>query len=88
VLQVPAGVRLDDEPSYAGSPGSGEQVVGAFGAQPVRQREALVELLEVDPTLERRHLVDDDLRPGGVDRRLHRGGVETVREYDVCAERT
>ena len=83
MLQVPAGVRLDDEPSYAGSLGSGEQVVGALGAEPVRQREAVVELLEVDPALQRRHLVYDDLRADRLHRSFHRGSVEAVREDDA-----
>ena len=87
MLQVPAGVRLDDEPSYAGSLGSGEQVVGAFGAEPVRQREALVELLELDAASERRHLVYDDLRPDRIHRGLHRGGVEAVRQHHLGALR-
>ena len=75
-----AGVALCHEPLDTGGARRGQEVVGAFGAQPVRQLEALLEAAEVDAG-QRGQLMDDRvrlrLRHGG----HHRVAVERV-EHD------
>jgi hypothetical protein len=77
----PAREALRDEAADAGLARAGEQRVGALRPEPVRLREAAVEVLEVAQAAERGRLVDDRVRPGGDDGIAHRGRVEQV-EHD------
>jgi hypothetical protein len=79
----PAGEGLGDQPRAGGG---GDQVLGAFGAQPVGGSERLVDVLHVDPG-QRGHLVDDHVGSRGLDGRLDGSGVEAVHDLRVRAER-
>ena len=76
----PAGVALGDEAPGARRPGGLEQVVGAFGAKPVRHREALVGVAQARQAGQRGELVDDRVRLGLDDRAHHRVVVERVED--------
>jgi len=58
----PSGEALDDEATCAGRPCGGDEVVGAFGAQPVGEREVAVDAPDVQSSRDRGELVDDDIR--------------------------
>ena len=58
--------------------GRGEQVVGALRAEPVREREAFVEVLDVGEAAQPGHLVDHDIGLGLPDGLLDRRAIEPV----------
>jgi hypothetical protein len=81
----PAGVALGDDALHADRAPSRQEVIGALRAQAVGQREAAIDVAEVDP-LERGELVDDHLGLGLGDRMRDRVGVERVGHDGPGAE--
>ena len=82
-LARPAGERLRDQQLAVRRR---QQVLGALGPQPVREREGLVDVAHVDAG-QRGHLVDDHVGVRGLDRGLDGGGVEAVHDLRRGAER-
>ena len=70
---------LGHEPSHPERLPSGEQVVGPFGPQTVRQREVAIEMTHVDGT-DSSQLVDDHVRPGPPDGLRDLIGIKRVRD--------
>jgi len=64
-----------------------QQVVGALGAQPVGEREKLVELLQVERAGQAGHLVDDRLRFRPQHRLPDRRPVQPVGDGRLGAQR-
>ena len=77
VVRVALGDKLLDARFACGR----EQVVGAFGAEPVRLGEAAIDVLEVAEARQRRRLVNDRVGLSGDDCVAHCPGVERV-EHD------
>ena len=74
-------VALGDEPADARFACGCEQVVGPFGAEPVRLSEGAIEVLEVAEARQRGRLMDDRVGPGGGNRLAYCPRVERV-EHD------
>jgi len=77
---------LGDEAADAGVARFCEQRVGALGPEPVRLREAAVEVLEVAQAGEGGGLVDDRVRPRGGDGVSHRVAVEQIEHHRLRTE--
>src|SRR5258706_2804790 len=74
----PAAVALSDESLRADGARGREQRFGDFGAEPVGQRELLIEFPEVASAGERRELVDDHLGLGAPNRRCESRLVQRI----------
>ena len=74
-------VALGDEPADSRFARSGEQDVGALGAEPVRLGEGSIEVLEVADARQRGRLMDDRVGLCGSNRLAYRPSVERV-EHD------
>jgi hypothetical protein len=81
-------VALDDELADAHFARGGEQVVGAFGPQPIRLGEGAVEMLQVAAAnpRQRGRLMDDRVGLGGGDRLALRPRVERVEHGRLSSQ--
>jgi hypothetical protein len=77
-LVVPVAEALGDEPRDPRGLGTGQKMVGALGAQPVRRRELGVESLKVFRAAQPAHLVDHHLGLGPQHRLLDGVVAQTV----------
>ncbi len=86
MLVVPAGVALHDEPADVRRLRRGEEVLRPLRPQPVGDGEPPVETAKVRLAAERRHLVDDRIRPGADHGRANGGAVEPVDDGRLRTE--
>ena len=82
----PAGVALGDEAAGAGALRRPQEVFGAGRPQAVGELEPAVEVTQVAVAAQSRHLVNDDLRPREVKRRVDRAPVEAVHDDSLRAQ--
>jgi hypothetical protein len=84
----PAAIALHDKATRTGTPCRFQQVVSAFGPQPIGERERVIETFEIIDPGKAGHLMDDDVRPGSRNRLYDRVPIQSVCHNRFGSERS